>query len=273
MKCPNCGNDVSDDYEFCHICGYELKEPSANAGTPPAVPDSGFIKTSGSHTEKSSSSASGGQGFGTLSEAGTVLKKMDNMGIALIALLVLSFVPYLQNLSAIGMLVILCLTKWSLAPAVADFFERAGCSPQALWARDAAKKSLLVLILSAVIFALFILAFAGMVAAVFFHVRTLWTVSVVCFAAVLASSSTVAFLEIYLLDSFIRCRGALIRLNSGSCPESPQTPWYIYALFFLCGVFSLVVLTISVFLAYKLMTNPEIINQLDSVRSTFPGHV
>ena len=131
----------------------------------------------------------------------------------------------------------------------------------------------MVLIFLAVLFVLAVLAFAGMVASVFFHVRNLWTVSVVVFVAVLSLSFMTCFLEIYLLDSFIKCRRALICLNSGASPVSWPTPWYIYVLFFLSGICSLIVLAISVFIAYALLTNPDIINQLDSVRSAFPDHV
>lgn len=238
--CPKCGAENQNDSKFCVRCGTVLVPavPGKSGADSANNLNDGNISLRGAYKETADRNYTEEQRIAIQdSELSALSNDIDNMGIMIIAFVVLCFIPYVNSLSFVLMLVIICMTRWSLAQRTADFLIKKNLSEYADFARTGHNLSLRIIILFCVSIVLFLLCFGLFVLGFATHSVSAAVASALFFVLTMVLCVLCNFMTIRALDCFIRTRNVINAMKQGNVRQADVSQhWIATVLYILYGL-------------------------------------
>jgi hypothetical protein len=217
--CPKCGNNNQNDGRFCSVCGEPLPSVSQNEKNSDCAENvnDGNISLSGTFTENKGNAGIGCDQKKHIAdqELSILSEDINNMGIMLISFVVMCFIPYINTLAFILLLVILCMTRWSLASRTADFFRRRELLQYVTFAQTGHTLSLRILIMYVILILLGFICGGTFVVGMVFHKLWLVVTGFVFFELTMVLSIINSFMTLNILNCFLKVRTVIEHLKNG----------------------------------------------------------
>jgi hypothetical protein len=238
--CPNCGAENQNDSKFCVRCGTGLTAavPDKSVADSSNNLNDGNISLKGAYKETAERNYTEERRTAVQdSELSALSSDIDNMGIMIIAFAVICFIPYVNSLSLFLMLVIICMTRWSLAQRTADFLVKKNLSEYADFARTGHNLSLRIIILYCVSIVLFLLCFGLFILCFVKHSVSAAVAGALFFVLTMVLCVFCNFITIRALDCFIRTRNVINAMKQGNVRLADVSQhWIATVLYILYGL-------------------------------------